>query len=51
MNKENDEVAVRLDKWMWASRFCKTRSLARTLIQSGRSHTMANHANLERSLS
>lgn len=36
MNKENDEVAVRLDKWMWASRFCKTRSLARTLIQSGK---------------
>jgi ribosome-associated heat shock protein Hsp15 len=36
MNKENDEVAVRLDKWMWASRFCKTRSLARSLIQSGK---------------
>ncbi|WP_395338669.1 RNA-binding S4 domain-containing protein [Ningiella sp. W23] len=29
-------VAVRLDKWVWAARFCKTRAIARELIQSGK---------------
>lgn len=27
---------VRLDKWLWAARFTKTRSIARDLIQSGK---------------
>lgn len=27
---------VRLDKWIWAARFCKTRSLARDMIQAGK---------------
>jgi len=27
---------VRLDKWLWAARFCKTRSIARDLVQSGK---------------
>lgn len=27
---------VRLDKWVWAARFCKTRSVARELIQAGK---------------
>jgi ribosome-associated heat shock protein Hsp15 len=31
----NDEP-VRLDKWLWAARFTKTRSIARDLIQSGK---------------
>lgn len=28
--------SVRLDKWLWAARFCKTRSIARDLISSGK---------------
>ncbi|MFT5162053.1 MAG: ribosome-associated heat shock protein Hsp15 [Alteromonadaceae bacterium] len=28
--------AVRLDKWLWAARFYKTRSVAREMIQGGR---------------
>jgi ribosome-associated heat shock protein Hsp15 len=29
-------LAVRIDKWMWAARFFKTRSLAQTQIEKGR---------------
>ena len=31
-----DSPAVRLDKWLWAARFCKTRAVARDLVQSGK---------------
>lgn len=29
---------VRLDKWLWAARFYKTRAIARQMIQSGKVH-------------
>lgn len=29
-------VGVRLDKWLWAARFYKTRSVARDMVQSGK---------------
>ncbi len=35
-NKPEQSQGVRLDKWLWAARFCKTRTLARDLVQSGK---------------
>ncbi|OOF70269.1 ribosome-associated heat shock protein Hsp15 [Rodentibacter caecimuris] len=29
---------VRLDKWLWAARFYKTRSIAKTMIEGGKVH-------------
>lgn len=33
-----DDLRVRLDKWLWAARFYKTRSLAKDAIEGGKVH-------------
>ena len=35
---------VRLDRWLWAARFYKTRSLAKTAIDSGKVHLNGTRA-------
>jgi ribosome-associated heat shock protein Hsp15 len=42
-----DEARVRLDKWLWAARFFKTRSAAATAIEAGK--VMLNDEQVKRS--
>ncbi|PSW13114.1 ribosome-associated heat shock protein Hsp15 [Photobacterium sanctipauli] len=35
-NSNSDTLQVRLDKWLWAARFYKTRSIARNMIDGGK---------------
>ena len=44
------ESSVRLDKWLWASRFFKTRSVAREAVSGGKVHLNGNRAKPGRSL-
>ncbi|MCF1868880.1 S4 domain-containing protein, partial [Klebsiella pneumoniae] len=38
MSQPSQESGVRLDKWLWAARFYKTRAIARTMIEGGKVH-------------
>ena len=33
-----EDKSVRLDKWLWAARFYKTRAMAREMIDGGKAH-------------
>ena len=33
---ENDKSRIRLDNWLWAARFYKTRAIARAMIEGGK---------------
>ncbi len=47
--KEKPTETVRLDKWLWAARFYKTRALAREMMKAARCITTDNVANPEKS--
>ena len=42
---------VRLDKWLWAARFFKTRSIAREAVSGGKVHLNGHRAKPGRTLS
>jgi ribosome-associated heat shock protein Hsp15 len=50
MPSTNDEPRVRLDKWLWAARFFKTRSLAGEEIGKGRVRVNGQAAKASREL-
>lgn len=41
---------VRIDKWLWAARFFKTRSLAKTAIEGGKVHCNGERCKCSREL-
>lgn len=49
--KEKPTVEVRLDKWLWAARFYKTRALAREMIEGGKVHYNGSAASRAKSSS
>lgn len=36
-------TAVRIDRWLWAARFFKTRSIAKAAVEGGKVHIVAAH--------
>ena len=46
-----DSVEIRLDKWLWAARFFKTRSLAKAAIEGGKIQIEGKKAKPSKSVS
>jgi len=44
------DTTTRLDKWLWAARFFKTRSMARDAVAGGKVHLNGNRAKPGRTL-
>ncbi|MCX2961312.1 ribosome-associated heat shock protein Hsp15 [Rodentibacter caecimuris] len=43
-----EEKDVRLDKWLWAARFYKTRSIAKAMIEGGKVHYNGQRAKVSK---
>jgi len=48
--KENNTKSLRIDKWLWAARFFKTRSLAKQAIEGGKVHVNKQRTKASRDL-
>ncbi|MDT8398683.1 MAG: S4 domain-containing protein [Pseudomonadales bacterium] len=49
-NPDAAAIKVRLDKWLWAARFFKTRSLAKQAIDGGKVHCNGGHCKSSREI-
>lgn len=43
-----DAVGMRIDKWLWAARFFKTRSIAKHAIEGGKVHHLGDRVKVSR---
>lgn len=48
--KAENENEVRLDKWLWAARFYKTRSIAKAMIEGGKVHYNGQRAKVSKAV-
>lgn len=48
MKNQAESSEVRLDKWLWAARFYKTRSLAKAMIEGGKVHYNGQRAKVSK---
>lgn len=48
---DNTLVKVRLDKWLWAARFYRTRSLAKQAIEGGKVHFAGSRVKTSKEIS
>lgn len=46
--KDHQPQGVRMDKWLWAARFFKTRSIAKTAIEGGKVHLNGDKVKVSR---
>ena len=51
MNEEHGINRLRLDKWLWAARFFKTRSLAKAAIEGGKVQLEGHRVKVSREIS
>ena len=49
-NQEKTDNEVRLDKWLWAARFYKTRSIAKAMIEGGKVHDNGQRAKVSKAV-
>ncbi|MFA7520180.1 RNA-binding S4 domain-containing protein, partial [Shewanella sp.] len=45
---QSDKTDIRLDKWLWAARFYKTRAIAKEMINGGKVHYNGQRAKSSR---
>ncbi len=43
-------LAMRIDKWLWAARFFKTRSIAKNAIEGGKVHQNGERVKVSREI-
>ncbi|MEG9490787.1 ribosome-associated heat shock protein Hsp15 [Mannheimia indoligenes] len=48
--KAENENEVRLDKWLWAARFYKTRTIAKAMIEGGKVHYNGQRAKVSKAV-